>query len=266
MDVTDVLRDRMQAPAGLQRMVGVSIAAHGAIIAGILFAPHGLLTHRSDQRRSVMTITLGGGSPGPATGGLTAIGGRPVQVQTPPDEPPKREAIRPPAAKVPEMTIPPPNAKPAKMKAAPTPIVKQAPDEARGRTPTRGAQVTEGSAVAETRARGQGFGLSSGGGSAGTGASLDVADFCCPDYIVQMAERIKSTWDNHADTRAIVGVHFTIERDGRITQVTIERSSGNPALDLTARRAVEVTRQLPPLPASYSNPTLGVHLNFQYER
>jgi hypothetical protein len=166
-------------------MVAVSIAAHGALVAGLLFAPHGLLTHRSEAPRSVMTITLGAGSEGPATGGLTAIGGRPVQVQTPPDEPPKREAIRPPAAKVPEMTVPAPNARPTKTKAAPAPIVKQAPDEARGRTPTRGAQVTEGSAVAETRARGQGFGLSSGGG-AGSGVTLDVADFCCPDYIVQM--------------------------------------------------------------------------------
>src|SRR5207342_3067178 len=138
------------------------------------------------------------------------------QVQTPPEEPPRREAIRPPAAKVPEMTVPAPNARPTKTKAAPAPIVKQAPDEARGRTPTRGAQVTEGSAVAETRARGQGFGLSSGGG-AGTGATLDVGDFCCPDYIVQMAERIRSSWDSHADVHAIVGVHFTIERDGRLT-------------------------------------------------
>jgi protein TonB len=264
MDVSDVLRDRMRTPAGIERMITVSTAAHALLIGGLLFAPHGLFNNRATPRRSSMTITLGAGSAGPAVGGLTALGGRPVQVQTPPDDPPKREALRPPAAKAPEMTVPVKNAKPVKA-AAPPAIVKQAPDEARGRTPTRGERVSEGSAVAETRARGQGFGLASGGGS-GTGATLDVGDFCCPDYIVQMSERIRSNWDNHADASVLVGLHFVIERDGRLTQVAVERSSGNPLLDLAARRAVEITRQLAPLPPSYPNPNLGVHLNFQYER
>ena len=62
------------------------------------------------------------------------------------------------------------------------PVVKQAPDEARGRTPTRGAETRAGSAVAETGARGQGFGLSTAAAS-GSGSRLDVGDFCCPDYL-----------------------------------------------------------------------------------
>ena len=60
MDVTDVLRDRMQPPAGLQRMVTVSMLAHGAIIVGLLFAPKGLLTTTPKPRAPVMTISLGG--------------------------------------------------------------------------------------------------------------------------------------------------------------------------------------------------------------
>ena len=40
-----------------------------------------------------------------------------------------------------------------------------------------------------------------------------------------MSERIRSNWDNHADASVIVGLHFVIERDGRLTQVAIERSS-----------------------------------------
>ena len=36
MDVTDVLRDRMQTPAGLQRMISVSIAAHVVLAAALI--------------------------------------------------------------------------------------------------------------------------------------------------------------------------------------------------------------------------------------
>ena len=47
-----------------------------------------------------------------------------------------------------------------------------------------GAEARPGSAVAETGARGQGFGLSTGGGA---GIRVDArrrGDFCCPDYLV----------------------------------------------------------------------------------
>ena len=47
---------------------------------------------------------------------------------------------------------------------------------------------------------------------------------------------------------------------------TVEKSSGNQALDFAARRAVVIAKQLPPLPQQYPNRTLGVHLAFQYQR
>jgi TonB family protein len=125
--------------------------------------------------------------------------------------------------------------------------------------------VQTGSAVAETSARGQGFGLSMGGG-AGSGSTLDVADFCCPDYLVLMVERIRSSWVQQAEVAGTVIVKFTIERDGRISQTSVEKSSGYPTLDQNAQRAVVVTRQLPPLPTAFPNPILTVHLNFQYQR
>ena len=261
MDVTDVLRDRMHEPAGFQRMATLSIAVHAVLVGFVLFGPGRWIGHESEAPRTVMTITLGGSS-GPQSGGTTAIGGRPVQTPAPPDEPQRREAVRPPAAKTPEMTLPRPGAKP--VKTTPAPGVKQAPDEARGRTPTRGAQVSAGSAVAETRARGQGFGLSSGG--AGSGSSLDVADFCCPDFIVLMTDLIRRNWNPMADVAGQTIVKFTIQRDGRITDAALENSSGYTALDLNAQRAVMITRQLPPLPPAFPNPTLTVHLNFQYQR
>lgn len=262
MDVTDILRDRMQEPSGFQRMVTVSVALHMAAVAVVLFAPRGMLQRDSAPPRQVMTISLGGGGEGPRTGGLSTMGGRPVQVQTPPEETPKREAVRPPAAKTPEMVLPTkPAAKPSKTTTA---VVKQAPDEARGRTPTKGAQVTAGTAIAETGIRGQGFGLSSGGGP-GSGSTLDVADFCCPDYIVTMLERIRASWQQQQGSSGIVVVHFLIQRDGRLTNYEVVQSSGSSVLDLAALRAVAQTRQIPPLPAQFPNPTLGLRLYFEYK-
>jgi TonB family protein len=261
MDVTDVLRDRMGEPSGLQQMAIVSLAAHAVLIGTFMLAPgNWLLSQTAKNPATVMTITLGGGGEGPQNGGLTAMGGRPVQAETPADTP--REAVRPPAPAAPEMTVPLPGAKPAKASSA---AVKQAPDEARGQTPTRGKETAAGSAVAVTGARGAGFGLSTGGGP-GAGAQLDVADFCCPDYLLTMIARIKAGWNEHQNITGLTIIKFIIQRDGTLRDITIERSSGFPIADLNAQRAVILARQLPPLPDAFPNPTLTVHLNFQYQR
>jgi len=261
-EVSDILRDRMQTPAGLRRMISASVSAHLLLAAVLIFGPGGILKQRSAANRTVMTISLSGAGQGPDVGGLTPMSGRPVQRQAPPEELAKREPVRPPAAKAPEMTMPLPNARPTR--STPAPAVKQAPEEARGRTPTRGAQTSEGNAVADTRVRGQGFGLSTGGG-VGTGSSLDVADFCCPEYIATMVVRIRQAWQMNQGTTGQTLVKFTIQRDGSLTDALIEKPSGTSTLDLAALRAVMSTRTLQPLPDAFPNPTLTVHLNFQYQ-
>jgi protein TonB len=261
MDATAVLRDRMQTPAGLQKMLSVSVAVHLAL-AGSLIVSRGGFLRRQVVPPTLMTISLSG-SGGPENGGMTALGGRPVQTSVPPEEVPKREAPRAPAAKTPEMTVPLPNVKP--VKTAPNPAVKQAPDEARGRTPTKGAQPAFGSAIADTGVRGQGFGLSTGGG-AGSGSSLDiVGDFCCPEYLATMVMRIRSAWNQQQGASGKTLIRFTIKRDGSIVDASLERQSGTTTLDTAAMRAVLATRSLPPLPEAYSNSTLTVHLNFEYQ-
>lgn len=262
MDVTDVLRDRMQEPAGLQRMLAISVLVHGVAFAIAMLAPSGWLPSTAREPKTVMTISLGGGNGGPLNGGMNAIGGKAIQEVRPPDAK-QPEPVRPPAAKTPEMTVPIPGKAPAK--AAPPPAVRQAPDEARGRTPTRGAEAREGSAIAETGARGQGFGLSSGGGS-GSGSYLDVGDFCCPDYIAIMVQRVQANWNSQAETPAEVFIKFTIQKDGTISEAQIERPSQYQILNINALRAVMGAKQLPPLPAQFPNQTLGVHLQFQYKR
>lgn len=261
MDVTDVLRDRMDEPSGLQYMAVVSAAAHVVLFAAFMLAPgKWLLSQAAENPPTVMTITLGGGGDGPQSGGLTAMGGRPVQAVTPPDAP--KEAVRPPAAAAPEMTVPAPGAKATKASSA---AVKQAPDEARGRTPTRGPETRTGSAVAVTGARGQGFGLSTGGGP-GVAGTLDVGDFCCPEYLTTMISRVKAGWNANQNINGLTIIKFTIRRNGILDDIMLEQSSGFPIADLAAQRAVILTKQLPPLPEAFPNPTLTMHLHFQYQR
>lgn len=262
--VSDVLRDRMEEPGGFERMATVSVVAHGVLIAIVLFAPGGW-SARNNDIQPVMMISLGGEAAGPTSGGQTALGGRAVQEVRPVEEKPLREAPHAPAAKTPEMTIPDPKARTTKTTTPPAPV-KNAPDDAKGRVPIKGDQARPGTALADTGLRGQGFGLSTGGGTSGSGSYLDVANFCCPEYIDRMVAQIKENWQQQPSFSGTALVKFTILRDGRITSVILEKSSGGAAPDITAQRAVMQTGQLPPLPSQFTNPTLTVHLSFEYQR
>jgi TonB family protein len=140
--------------------------------------------------------------------------------------------------------------------------VEQSPPEARGRTPTEGDEVRAGNALANTGTQGVGFGLSTGGG--GSGGYLDVENFCCPAYVTTMQALIRRNWDPNQPVAGSVMMQFQIQRDGTLTDIQVENSSGYIALDLAAQRALLVTRQLPPLPSGFTEPDLGVHLVFQY--
>jgi TonB family protein len=258
MDVSDVLRDRMQEPSGLQRMAAISLLGHAAVLALVIVAPGHLFGAHDAEPKAIMTISLGGGVDGPSTGGLTALSSRPVQAVTPPDA--KPELSRPAAAATPSMTEPVPGKTATKSAAA---VVKQAPAEAKGRTPTRGTEVTPGTAVADTGVRGQGFGLSTSSGGGGSPIKLDV-DFCCNEYILMLRDRILQVWNGRSDFPATVVVRFVIDRDGTLRDPRVEKPSGSASLDLAAQRAIVTARQMPPLPTAYTNPSLTVHFTFEY--
>jgi TonB family protein len=253
--VTDVIVARSRDTEAASSTMFWSVLLHAAVIGVALLLPN---RATEEAPRTVMTISLGGVA-GPRTGGLTQIGGRAVQAPPPPT-PVVRQPQTAPAPKPPAMTLPDPRAR-----TRPQPKPDQAPPDATGRTPTTGEQPREGSARAETGARGQGFGLSSGGGGIG-GVTLDVSDFCCPEYLTDMVLRIQRNWDQKQGLVGSTMMKFTIQRDGTLQAVQIERPSGFLALDNSAQRALLLTRQLPPLPAPFPNPTLTVLLRFDYQR
>jgi TonB family protein len=250
--VTDIIVARSREQEGLKTMIVWSVAAHIALAALALLwgGPH-----IDTAPRTVMTISLGG-APGPKTGGLTPIAAQPVQAPLP--EPQAKPVEAPPAAKPPEMTLPNPRSRPR-----PQATPKQAPPDATAKTVSTGETPREGS----SRVRGQGFlnstGLSSSGGSGGA-VTLDV-DFCCSEYIEQMVIAIRRNWDERQGIVGSTTMMFTITRNGTIQAPQVEKSSGFVALDTAAMRALQLSR-LPPLPAAFDNPTLTVHLRFDFQR
>lgn len=262
--VTGVLLERARHDTGLPRMVTASLLGHIALIA--VLAASSAISGRTREAdlRDVMTISLGG-APGPNSGGMTMMGSpaRP-SVAAPPEAAKKPSpVVPPPAAARPAMTVPattrpakaPPKSPKAASGAAAPAAVAAAPPAA---APPGGAPLDPN--------RGMGFGGLSTGGGLGSGSYLDVKNFCCPDYLVTMLQLIQGRWNATQQVTGEAVVVFRIQRDGRLTDIELERSSGYPALDLTAQRALFQTQRVPALPSAFPDDSLTVHLKFEYRR
>jgi len=249
--VSPILVARAREPQGLRMTVVVSLAVHGVVAIILLFGPP--LIPVDTTPHTVMTISLGGAA-GAKTGGATQMAGATTQKA----EPDTKPSPAPPEVAKPAMVIPK-----TVTKAVPPPraTVKILQDE-KPRAAPKAAEASTGDSRIQTSSRTQGFGLSSGG--AGTGGYLDVQNFCCPDYLTKMIQLIQRNWNSQQDVTGQALMKFTVMRDGTITSVQTERSSGYFALDQGAQRALLATRQLPPLPPQFPDQTLTVHLNFQY--
>lgn len=253
--VSEVLADRAKQADKVAQMVVVSLVGHAALIAAVTYLPANWNAPTENAR--VMTISLGG-APGPVQG-RNPMSNVARQVAVP--ETAKPTVTTTPAAAKPEM-IEPVKTAPVAPKAAVKPDNKQA----RGRTPTQGAEVTTGTAKVETGSQTQTKfgGLATGGGGAGA-AYTDYADFCCPEYLEAMVVAVRRNWQEKQSQDGSNVAKFTIRRDGTITDVMIEQGN-NPILNLASQRALIQTQKLAPLPPAFPHPQLTVHLVFQYKR
>lgn len=233
-----VLHGRVHEPAEPKTMLVVSVGMHILMIVGFVQAPASWWQRPREATQNVMTVSLGP-APGAHSGGSTSIGARSVQkaVETAP-----RVSVAP--------------------KPPQTPLTST-PSEAPRRTPTLGSEVREGRALVETDAQTAGVGLSTGGG--GSFDQFEMGNFCCPEYLGMMLQRIRQNWSSRQPTGGVTTIKFTVQRDGMLTDIQVLRSSAQPMLDFLAQRAVLAARQLPPLPAAYPHPTLVVNLDFDYQ-
>jgi outer membrane biosynthesis protein TonB len=249
--VSDVLELRALPEKGFSRVVTGSITVHVVGVLALFFAHQYVVTHRPPQPK-IMTITLGG-SVGPRSTGMTAASARPVDQVAPQ---PKHEAVKTASSQSSVMTLP--------VKSEPKktpPVDRTLPITSMPKPLTTGAQVRPGTSLAETGSTAQDKGLTVGG-SGGSAATLEVKDFCCPDYITTILQRIENNWNKNVPGRGVTVLKFTIHRDGSITTITTD-STTNEFFENQSRSALVLAR-LPPLPPEFKDDHLVIHLRFPY--
>jgi periplasmic protein TonB len=90
-------------------------------------------------------------------------------------------------------------------------------------------------------------------------------------YVTAVQQRVSSNWlqssiDANLGWAPRVVITFDILRDGTIANIQVTQSSNNYSVDVSARRAVEQSNKVMPLPAAYSGSRVGVEFYFDYKR
>lgn len=260
--VSDILQERARETESIGRMLWVSIAAHVVLMAIVVLLPSGWLTPERPAEENALMISLGGVE-GPDVQGMTQISGRTAQAVREPEAPTRPEPA--PMADASKMTIPS-NVKPVPPKPPPPKPVTKPAERSTSKTPTTGKEVATGSSKVDTGARPVPFGgLGSQSGGGFGGARTDYANFCCPEYLRTMTDLIRQNWQRNQGAAGSTHMKFVVQRDGTITGIEVEKSSGQALLDQAARRALTVTK-LPPLPREFTDRQLTVYLEFAFSR
>jgi TonB family protein len=91
--------------------------------------------------------------------------------------------------------------------------------------------------------------------------TLEGRPFEFPWYLEQLVRKIERNWRPTSNTLR-ASVYFRIARNGRISEIEVAEESGNFLFDQSARRAVEASAPMPPLPDEYDGDFLGVYFDF----
>lgn len=92
------------------------------------------------------------------------------------------------------------------------------------------------------------------------------------EYAQSMVSKIRVNWYANmpqlirSGMQGVVTIRFTIHRDGRITDIEILNTSTHPPYDFAARKAIELSSPLNPLPKDFPNPTERVTAMFFYNK
>jgi periplasmic protein TonB len=242
--------DRRPAPLGqtkLGRAIVISGVLHAAAFAAVLFWP----SEPVPIRPPVYKVNLIGAPVGPKAIGV---------VDPSPATQPVRQAEAPSGIERPEQEI----VAPTPTKAPPKPTPKATP------TPTRTAQAGAADGAAKTAASTAPRAGSSTGGRGADVATVrtDGIDFPSPGYLNNIVRQVEVRFSppSRYENRPLrAEVSFLIHRDGRVTDIRVEQTSGEYAFDLEARSAVEAAgtaRAFGALPSEWNDDVLRVYFNF----
>jgi TonB family protein len=233
-----------------RQMLAWSSVMHGLLFAAIVLASYSQPSARllPEPVGEFINVSLGQSGPIPGIGGLPLPA--PVTLEPEP-EPPKKEptVVRP--TKEQRNELPSPEAQ-----------VKKPPrfEKPKQDSGLRGKDAASAQSAALKTASGvPGLGLAGASG----GSPFD-GDFQYDYYASQMFTKIHQHWQRTVVRGKNIHtiVQFTIQRDGEVTAVEVERSCGARLLDRSAMRAVILANPLPPLPNSFLRDQQRVHLQF----
>jgi len=246
--VDRLIVERAAMDAGFPGGVGVSVAAHVAVVGLVLLGqwlfPAGPPIKVADGF-AVILPRGGGGAPvaappapaPPAPESVTPPA--PAPVEKPPD------VIKPPKEPPPKNRLPEPNAPRSKSKK---------PEKEPPVTGARPRGVDERATAGGTRG-------GSGTASQTPGLSIGPPGPGVPDgtdtggdwYLASVQQKVWMVWTQQIKTgfNQPIGVTFTILADGSVTDVRITQTSGAALLDLAAQRAIFSAAPFAPLPKEY---------------
>ena len=264
---------RLALPQAFKRAVVLSAILHVGLFILVIASPS---FSRAPQKGLVQYVNFMGGGGG---------GGGSVAPKTEPLPAPKKPALR-------DLTVP------SKIKSEPASAMthpadkpktsKKAPDKKAVITkpePATAAAADAANAAAGTASSGSGFGLrfgtgAGGGGTgggigggtgAGAGDPFGVAGFPFQFYLQMISDKITANWFQALVDPGVGGVlqtqvYFRIYKNGQISDVKIDVSSGVESFDLSARRAIQTAAPFAPLPNEYDGQYLGITLVFEHAK
>jgi TonB family protein len=138
-------------------------------------------------------------------------------------------------------------------------------------TPVRGTSGEGGLKTGISTGSGSGGGGGGDGSGGGYGSGIGGGFFPYAYYVDLLRSRISTSWYSSLVApglkgKYVAGVYFIVHRDGDISDLRLENSSGIASLDLSARRAIEDAAPFAPLPPDFSSQYLVVHFEFEWEK
>ncbi len=102
-------------------------------------------------------------------------------------------------------------------------------------------------------------------GDGGTPLIADAANFPYPWYITQVREALWNAWTERMPSGGTLRctVRFRIAREGSVSGVSVETSSGNRLFDNAAESAAKAAAPFQPLPDGFTEDSLTVHVEFK---
>ncbi len=261
-------------PAPFKRALGFSVALHVAVFVFFIASPKLSRPPKKGQVYYVNFIGGGGGTGGSPAGSTTTA----VEKALPP--PVKRESLRDltVAEKVQpktESTLRYPVDKPKREKAVTekkAAISKPDPAKTEEAAPAAGGQGAGYSLKFGTgEGSGGGTGGGVGGGVGGGGDPFGISGFPFTWYLSILSDKVTANWFKSLVDPGVSGtyqtqVYFRIYRNGQVSDLRVEASSGIQALDLSALRAIQESSPFPALPSEYDGQYLGLHLIFEHSK